>query len=116
MELVVIVLNKTQYLTEILNNFMEADIKGATVIDSSGMGHIMADHFPIFSMFADINDDEETHSKTIFTVVKSAEEREKILKELENVVGDISTPNTAILFSVPVNFIKGILLNTEGDK
>lgn len=107
MELVVIVLNKTDLLTDILTQFVNEDIEGATVIDSSGMGRLVADYFPMFSMFAEMEKDKESTSKTIFTVVHSEEERGRVLKALENVVGDITVPDTAIFFTLPVGFAKG---------
>jgi nitrogen regulatory protein P-II 1 len=111
MELLVIVLNKTEYLTEILHGFVEIGIKGATVIDSAGMGHLVADLFPFFSSFADLRDEKENHSKTIFTVVNSCNEKDNAVKVVEEVLGDITKPNTAFMFSVPVNFVKGITIN-----
>lgn len=108
MELVYIVLNKPESLEEILSLFIQYDIKGATVIESSGMGHLVANQFPMFSMFAELGEDKATNSKTIFTVVESEEERNEVLSIVESVLGDISKPDTAIFFSVPINFQKGI--------
>lgn len=108
MELVFIVLNKPEVLEELLTLFMDKNIKGATVLDSSGMGHLVANQFSMFSMFAELGEERATNSKTIFTVVQSAEERDKVLAMVESVVGDISNPDTAIFFSVPIGFQKGI--------
>jgi nitrogen regulatory protein P-II 1 len=115
LELVVIVLNKPQYLSEILDGFVEDGIKGATVIDSSGMGHLIADHVPFFLQFADLDDSQGNHSKTIFTVVNCKEERDKVVQNVEHVIGDITRPDTAFIFSVPVNFVKGLTLKGCGD-
>lgn len=108
MELVVIVLNKTDMLNEILTLFMRYQIKGATVLDSSGMGHLISNQFPMFSMFAELGEERESNSKTIFTVVKDEAERKEVLSIAESVCGDFSEPDNAIFFSVPVNFTKGI--------
>lgn len=112
LELVVIVLNKIEYLTEILDGFVEEGLRGATVIDSSGMGHILANYIPFFARFADMEEENKKHSKTIFTVVDSAYERNKAVKVVEETIGDISQPDTAFIFSLPVNFVKG--LNSRG--
>lgn len=108
MELVVLVLNQTDALNELLHQFVEEKISGATVIDSSGMGHIIANQVPMFAMFAELKKEREDHSKTILTVVKNAEEREHVLRVVESVLGDITQPNTAVFFSLPVAFAKGI--------
>lgn len=108
MELLVIVLNKLEYLTDILDGFVEVGIRGATVIDSAGMGHLMADHIPFFAHFAEIEATEKNHSKTIFTVVNCCEERDNAIEIVEKAVGDIDKPDTVFLFSLPVNFVKGL--------
>lgn len=108
MELVVIVLNKTDLLDEILSLFMKYKIKGATVLDSSGMGHLIANQFPMFSMFAELGEEREANSKTIFTVVQDEVERNEVLSIAESICGDLTQPDNAIFFSVPVNFAKGI--------
>ncbi len=108
MELVLIVLNKTDLLNELLTEFMENDLSGATVLDSSGMGHLISHQFPMFSMFAELEDERENNSKTILKIVKSVDERERTEKLVEKVVGDLSEPDTAIVISVPVSSAKGI--------
>lgn len=108
MELVVIVLNDTDLLDEILSLFIRYEIKGGTVLDSSGMGHLISKQFPMFSMFAELGKERESNSKTIFTVVKDEAERKEVLSITESVCGDLEKPNNAIFFSVPVNFTKGI--------
>ena len=113
MELVVIVLNKVDLLEEILSLFVRYEIKGATVLDSSGMGHLISRQFPMFSMFAELGVEREANSKTIFTVVKDEAERKEVLSITESVCGDLTQPDNAVFFSVPVSFAKGIQHNNE---
>lgn len=108
MELVVIVLNETDLLNELLTEFMDNNLSGATVLDSSGMGHIISNQFPMFSMFAELEDERKDNSKTIFKVVENLEERERTTEIVEKICGDLADPDTAIIFTVPVNFQKGI--------
>lgn len=108
MELVVIVLNQTDLLDELLTDFMNNDLSGATVLDSSGMGHLISNQFPMFAMFAELEDERKNNSKTIFKVVESVEERDKTVEIVENTCGDLADPDTAIIFTVPVSFEKGI--------
>ncbi len=108
MEAIIVVLNKTDLLDELLTDFVAKDIRGATVIDSSGMGHLIANQFPMFSMFAEVGAEKEGNSKTIFTISDDENDRHLILQSLEEVVGDLSAPDTAILFTLPVNFSAGI--------
>ena len=108
MELVIIVLNKTDLLDELLTEFMNNDLSGATVLDSSGMGHLISNQFPMFSMFAELDDEKENNSKTILKVVRSIEERERTEELVEKIIGDFKDPDTAIMISLPVSSAKGI--------
>lgn len=108
MEAVFIVLNKPELIKDVLSLFLDYEIHGATVLDSAGMGHLIANQTPMFSMFAGLSNAEEDNSKTIFTIVKNDHERDLALNALEQVVGDLSEPDSAILFTVPVGFQKGL--------
>ena len=47
--LMVVVLNKEEYLDEVLSGFVEIGIGGATILDSTGMGRILTQDIPIFA-------------------------------------------------------------------
>lgn len=112
MELVQIVLNKPDRLSEILTLFLDYGIHGATVIDSGGMGHLISNQSPMFAMFSELRDD--THnSKLILTVVENDEERDLALKAVEEVLGDINEPDTAVFFTTPVSYQKGMNYNED---
>ena len=51
MTLLVFILNNPEVLEEVLEGYLEVGITGATVIDSLGMGHILATEVPIFAGF-----------------------------------------------------------------
>ena len=87
---------------------MENNLSGATVLDSSGMGHLISNQFPMFSMFAELESEREDNSKTILKIVKSVEEKERTEAIVEKVVGDLNEPDTAIIISMPVSSVKGI--------
>ena len=49
MKLLIIILNKEENLDELLEGFLEIDIRGATVVNSQGMGSIITTDIPIFA-------------------------------------------------------------------
>ena len=69
MHLLLLVLNKEEHLEEVLEVFLELDIHGATIIDSIGMGRILAHDIPIFAGFRNLMQESRPGNKTIFTVV-----------------------------------------------
>lgn len=110
MQLMVLVLNKVEVLDTLLERFMENNICGATILNSTGMVRELAksgDDFPIFGgSLRMLIDPERKESKTLFMVLtdEKAEQAKKIIRE---VVGDLSKPDTAVIFTLPV-------LSTEG--
>ena len=105
MELLVIILNKTEYLNDLLSILIEAGITQATMLDSEGMGHHLAYEVPIFAGLRRLVGEEKAHNKTILAIVqdnKLLEELEKLLKEIEI---DFSKPGTGIMFTLPLSSI-----------
>jgi len=111
MKLLVFILNKTEKLDRLLKELANAHLTGATVFNSSGMASQLSKTndeslSSIFGSLRHLLKDNQKENKTIMMVVK--EERipdiERIINE---VVGNINEPNTGILFTVPIDFIRG---------
>ncbi len=108
MELLVAVIESQDHMQLILDRFYEESINGATVIDSTGMGHLLADHISIFSRFAEIAGDNMGHNKTLFTVVDCEKKLQLAINIIEEVTGGLEQSDTGMLFTLPVNFARGI--------
>ncbi len=108
MHLLVLILNKEEFLDEVLEAFVEAGITGATIVDSVGMGRTLAYRIPIF---AGLRESIKTtdYNKMIFSVVQSDEVLKQVIDLLEEII-DFDVPGTGLLFTVPITFIKGIRL------
>ncbi|MFV0480056.1 MAG: hypothetical protein ACK5LZ_05760 [Anaerorhabdus sp.] len=107
MELLFFVLNKLDCLDDLLKGFSDNQISGATVIDSTGLAHLLAESDYGFGMLRSLLDLSRSQNKTIFMVCKT-EEVKRIEEVIESCVGDLDEPNTGVLFTVPVNYVKGI--------
>jgi len=68
MKLVVIVLNNTEHLEDLLTAFLEIGVSGSTVIDSVGMGRILSHDVPIFAGLRSTFPGTSPVNKTILTV------------------------------------------------
>ncbi|MGA1794367.1 MAG: P-II family nitrogen regulator [bacterium] len=106
MKLLVLVLNKEEFLDEILEAFVEVGISGATIIDSVGMGHKLAYDIPIF---AGLRKSLKTsdYNKTIFSVVKDDETLEEAIRIIGEII-DLNEVGTCLLFVVPLLLVKGL--------
>jgi len=115
MYLIVLVLNKTEYLEDILEKFYDIGINGATVIDSSGMGRTICNHITIVGGLRSLFDDCREVNKTIFSVVKNESMIRKVTDGIEEVIGDLDTAGKGIFFSFPLHQVKGFISEPEDD-
>lgn len=108
MKLMVLILNKTDALEYLLEGLTAAGIGGATIIPSSGMAMTLSKMNSSFlsssirSMFSGEVDD----NKTIISVIED-EQLELARRVVYNTVGDLSQPNTGIMFTIPLDFVEG---------
>jgi len=114
MRLLVAIISKPGQVPDILDEFLEIGVH-ATVIDSTGMVRLLAPHVPFFSRFAEFGRD-VAHNKTIFTVIPTDELVNKAVDSIERIVGNLDEPDTGLVFTLPVDFCKGISEFAENDE
>ncbi len=104
-----LVLNKTHVLEQLLLALSEAGIRGATVLNSSGMAHTVAnrEESPIIGSLRAFFNSSQEENNTVFMVLRESE-IEKVKRIIYKVVGDLNKPDTGVLFCLPVDFIEGI--------
>jgi len=107
MKLVVLILNKVEKLEEILEGFIEVGVSGATIIDSIGMGHVLAEEVPIFAGLRFMFAGARPHNKTIISVIKEEKEKE-IINLIKKIIGDLNQPGTGIIFTLQLDQVEGL--------
>jgi hypothetical protein len=107
MKLLVFFLNKEEYLEEILEAFLELNIKGATILDSVGMGSILAQDIPIFAGFKNLLQGSRPANKTILTVIPENLVTPAI-KAIEQIVGSLEEPGRGLLIVLNIDEVFGI--------
>lgn len=111
MELLVFVLNNHEKLDAVLAELEAAGIMGATVIDSTGMAKVLhhdEEEMVFFGAIRGIlNSASRAKSNTIFMVI-SKEKIKLAVDAIERIVGDLNQKNVGIVFSIPVDFTKGL--------
>jgi nitrogen regulatory protein P-II 1 len=118
MNVLVVVLNHEEHVRILLEKFPKIDVRGATVISSTGMGQLLATDVPIFSTLSKLlsGASRRMENSTIFSVIRTDETLEKAIALVHEVVGDMKNPGSGILFVVPVTRIEGLAapLSAEG--
>ncbi len=110
MHVLFIILNKTEFLDDILTKFVKIGIKGATILDSQGMGSALVnnENIPIFGALRNFLDSSRPYNKTIFTVLNDEELVEKAMQAVVDIVGDFRTPGVGLMFTLPIGKIYGL--------
>ncbi len=102
MKLLVFVLNKEEQLGDVLTAFMEVGITEATIIDSVGMGRVLAYDVPLFAELRYMIKEVRPYNKTILALVEDDKVIEKLVNLVEEICGPLSRPGSGVLFTLPV--------------
>jgi nitrogen regulatory protein PII len=111
--LLVLVLDQVEKFSEILQAWEQAGVPGVTVLDSVGSQHLREeyarrDDVPLLPSLRSLFSGEESHNRTLFTVIEDDQVLERAMDAAERVVGDFMQPHTGILFVVPVSRTFGV--------
>jgi len=112
MQFLLIVLNKVEMLDPLLEKLMQHNVKGATILNSTGMIRELSKHsedIPLFGALRFLIDPSRQESKTIFMVLRD-EKVEEVKGVIREVIGDLSQPDTAVVFTLPVSSAEGVEL------
>ena len=110
MQLLLMVLNEVDMLDTLLEALMENGVRGATILSSTGMARELAknaEDYPIMGTLRYLLDPDREESKTIFMVLKD-DQVESVKSVIRSVVGDLSKPDTGVIFTLPVSSAEGV--------
>lgn len=113
MRLFFYVLNKTEKLDSILSEFVRRNISGATVLESMGMARVLShkhdeDDMPFLGSLRKLLSPEREKGNLIFAVIRD-EQLSDAVSAIEEIVGDLSAKDNGIVFSLPIDYTKGII-------
>ncbi len=107
MKLLVIVLNATEKLEEVLEGLIEADVTGATVVDSVGMGKLIED-VPLFAGLRGLFRGAKPHNNMLFSVIRDGQ-TEEVLGVLAKIMGCTEgTRGAGFAIVLPVEQVVGL--------
>ena len=101
LRLLVIFLNNPEVLEDILEAFLELGVAGATVVNSIGMGRILAYEIPIFAGLRDAFPGSSPSNKIIL-VVTEKEKLAEIFNTVEEICGSFDEPGKGLIITLPV--------------
>ena len=111
-KLLVIILNKVEYLNDILSLLVEAGIANATIFDSEGISHYLAYQVPVFAGLRNVLKDAKEHNKTILALIDEGEYYDEFLRLMEKESIDFREKKMGIMFTVPL----GTVISTQNER
>lgn len=117
MKLLVIILNKTEVLDYLLEGLSTAGIGGATIIESSGMAMALSrkDEGFMKSSLRGIFAGSDEDNRTIISVIRD-DQLDIARKVIYASVGDLTKPNTGIMFTIPLDHVEGTGMKNKEDE
>ena len=104
MYLLIMVLDDVAHRDQVLTAWIEAGVKGVTVLESTGIQRVLerTEAQPMFMGFGQLFGAGRVGHNTLFAVIDSLDIAEAAVNATEAIVGDLSGPHTGIVFAVPV--------------
>jgi nitrogen regulatory protein P-II 1 len=109
MFMIFFVLDNPEQLEATLQAWEKAGIRGATIIESTGIHRQLKQVIPLRYLFQTTGSEEQGHL-TLLAIVETQELVQACLLATESVTGDLDGPNTGVFASWPLATVKGLPL------
>jgi hypothetical protein len=111
MYMLVMVLDDTAHLSDVLSAWESAGVSGVTIIESTGLNRVLQRHSAdmAFARFSQMFGSGRVGHNTLFTVIDSLDLAETAVKATEAVLGNLNEPDTGIIFALPVAKTWGLI-------
>jgi len=101
-----LVLDNPALLNDVLEAWADVGVRGITILESTGVHRVRSrssrQDAPFMLGFSRLLRTDQVGHYTLFAVVPSMEIVERLVAKTEEIVGDLSQPNTGVLFAVPL--------------
>ena len=109
MYFLLLVLDDSQKLDAILDAWAAVGVRGATIIESTGIYRQRARRLPLPMRFGlPISVNMETGNTTLFAIVPDETTVNRCLEATESITGNLDLPNTGVFAAWPVPLVKGL--------
>ena len=110
--MVILVLEDVDKMDEVLVAWWDAGAPGITILESSGAARHLAgegarDDLPIFPSLSALFARNETHHRTLFTILPDRVPVQQLFEATERVLGRLDTHHSGIIFALPVLAAQG---------
>ena len=110
MYMLMMVLDNSENLNDVLQAWVNAGVPGVTILESTGINRVLPREQagPMFAGFSQIFGAGRVGHNTLFAVIENLALAETAVKATEAIIGDLNKPHTGIIFALPVAKTWGI--------
>ena len=101
MHILITVLNNEALLDELITDWLDIGVTGATVIESTDSLQLISHHIPVFAGFRALTSGGMPHNKTLFTIIKDQKVLDQAIACLEALCADTGKPSQGIYIVAP---------------
>jgi hypothetical protein len=104
MYLLIMVLDDSTRLNEVLAAWKDAGVPGITILESTGLNRVLPRHTaqPMFAGFSQVFGGGRVGHNTLFAIIESLELANTAAEATANILGDLTRPHTGIICAVPI--------------
>jgi hypothetical protein len=107
MYMIMLVLDNPDLLDQVLEAWENAGIRGATIVESTGIQRLRRKSVPMRYLFQTPALVEEGHL-TLFVIVEGEQMVQDCLRATEQIVTDLDGPNTGVFAAWPLTLVRGV--------
>jgi hypothetical protein len=110
MFLLIMVLDDSTRLNEVLTAWRDAGVRGITILESTGLNRVLPRHTPqpMFAGFGQVFGGGRVGHHTLFAIIDTLGLAEAAVTATEVIIGDLAGPHTGIVFALPVAQVWGL--------
>jgi nitrogen regulatory protein PII len=115
MYMIFFVLDNPDRLDEVLDGWEKAGIQGVTIVESTGIHRLRHPKTPMRYVYQQSSVVEEGHY-TLMAIVTDQVAVQACLQATENLIGDLSLPDTGVFAAWPLITVKGVPQQDSGQE
>ncbi|MCX7839150.1 MAG: hypothetical protein N2559_06800 [Anaerolineae bacterium] len=115
--LLVLILDDPEKLSDILNAWKRAGVPGMTILDGVGARrleeHAYRDDMPLMPSLRSLLTSDRNNNQIVLSVIEDEPTLERAIQAAEQVIGDFNKPHSGVMFVVPVTRTWGVRLPSK---
>lgn len=109
--MILLVLNKLDQCSSILDAWEAAGAPGVTILESTGLARMKSgirDDLPLMPSITSLLKGREEHHRTLFSVVEGEAQVDRIIEATQAITGNLEDAHNGVLFVLPVTRVLGL--------